>query len=272
MIDRDWELTNAYADDELDAEQRALFASRLESETALRDALATVLSVKAGVRAAHQAAVIGDCTPPREEDLERASNRSNTADDAAPARRRRLRFAASFAAGLALLAAAAASYTALLPAASSWQDDAIAVHDSMSGKPYAIQENNAAEFVSSVGYRGMPVPDLRPSSLYYAGMDSAADYLALHYRGRNGCSLTVLALTGVQTDRQDATAAIADGHLFRTWRDDDYRYVVIAQGMDGPRFDAIAAFVESDIRRKRDIDEQLRVAMAETYRLSAPCA
>lgn len=275
MNDRDWELANAYADDELGSEQRASFERRLEEDAALRDAVATVMILKTGVQAMKEHEAPGACN--RSADLVSDIDPGMRPSDAEPRRplaARRVRMAISFAAALALFVVAGAAYQFVTETEGSWETRSVAVHDSMSAKPFAIQERDAVEFVSARGFSGMPVPDLRPSSLFYAGMDAAPDHLALHYRGRNGCSLTLMAMTGpaIHETADGMPANSANQHLFRTWVGDPYRYVVIAQGMDRERFETIADFIRSDLRLKRDAVDQLRVAMADAYRQSAPCA
>lgn len=85
---------------------------------------------------------------------------------------------------------------------------------------------------------------------------------AWHYRGPSGCALTLASGPGLTP---------GTGAMLRGWAVDGTGYVIVADGMDGPRFDAIAAYAEAQTRREPSTDDRL-IAMQEKTSRAKNCA
>jgi anti-sigma factor RsiW len=249
VSETDWELINAYADGELSAGDRESIARRLTHDAALSAALAEVQTAKAAL----------SLMRPKEQ-------------PAAPAARglwlRRGAIAASLAAAIAL----GAVYQ-FGQAGRDWRDAPMELHDAFSANSYVLPESAALPVISTARIGDVTAFDLSSSRLTLVDVQSSRqserDVVAMHYRGRNGCRLTVVALETAKGDPETLPAR-HDG-LGARWSIGGVHYYVLASGMDRNRFDAIAAFAKAESERMNRADD-LRLALLSATEQARPCA
>ena len=94
------------------------------------------------------------------------------------------------------------------------------------------------------------------------------DVVAMHYRGRRGCRLTVVALEALPGD-PSALPARHDG-LGARWSVGRAHFYVLASGMDRDRFDAIVTYARAESRRL-DRRDTLELAMRDATDKAQPC-
>ncbi|MEQ9488635.1 MAG: hypothetical protein RIM72_06545 [Alphaproteobacteria bacterium] len=265
MNDSDWTLLNLYADGEMNPAEAEAFAGRIDREPALRSALADLIETKAQMRA-----VFAD-----EETPDFTANASHPRTDAAslPQPDRMLKtHTMAFAAGIAC---AAAIFTALQFAdfrPDTWQAQIVSIHDNLTDRSYAVDSRKQVKLAPGRRFGDLMAPDLSSSALYFAGLEDRSDYLALHYRGMNGCSLTVVARerNGTRADVMDT--ASSDRHLIEIWHGVDYDYAVISEGMDSGRFESVYRYIRSEFQHQQERRANLQIAMQDAYKRAAPCA
>ena len=250
LRDRDWELVNAYADGELPDESAAELKLRLETEPELLAALEDVR--QAQLRLAMLAPPRTTVEPPRPDRLPRAA-------------------VTAAAACLAVILALAAAYElAWKPPA--WTRAASDFHHQLSDNGYVLPEEAALPVVSTARIGDVPAFDLSSSRLVLVDIQSARragrDLVAMHYRGRNGCRLTVVALEALAGD--PANLPIRHEGLGKRWTVEHIHFYVLANGMDLGRFKAIATFAEAESRRLGRT-EALRAAMDTATQTAQPC-
>ena len=85
---------------------------------------------------------------------------------------------------------------------------------------------------------------------------------AWHYRGPSGCALTLASGPGLTP---------GSGAMLRGWAVDGVGYVIAADGMDAPRFEAIAAYAEAQTRKEPTTGDRL-IAMQEKTSRAESCA
>lgn len=249
-LDRDWELINAYADDELPAEDREALERRLAEEPALQDMLGEVQGLSAALAA----------LKPQSADVRMPAAAAAVAPVPVPANRRRAPLIRAASVALALMAGGALLTAALQPPSS-----AIGWHQAFLDEDYGPVEGplpaaSALRYSDSTG-----APDLRLASLFLVDRrKTARGSYASHYSGRNGCRLTVLSTEGA------APAAPPDENAFHeSWTAGGRSFAVIATGMDKRRFNAVAAFIREVTRSAAQ--QQDLLAMKTSAETAAPC-
>ena len=243
----DWEIVNAFADGELTGKERDAFVRRLAVEPELARALEQVASVK------HS---LGPLCPPRSETPER--------------KRGWVASAAAIAACLALIAGALIH--GLGGKSDDWSAAPASVHAWLSQKSYILPETQTLPVVSTARIGDVRAFDLTLSRLVLVDVEAihedGREIVGMHYRGVNGCRLTVVAVEALAGDPSDLPEVHAG--LGVRWTVAGRHYYVLASGMDRARFEAIAGFVEAESRRDRDAE--LRIAMHEATSRAQPCA
>jgi len=241
LSDRDWQLVNAYHDGELGEAEMRDVNSRIASEPALALALKEVASVSASLAAlrpelGHTASVQG----------------GNAANDSwHPAK------------WLASVAIAAAIALAVVfgPRVLS-EPTVFDMHAEFAGQTYTVDGSDLRPVVAR-GFEG--VPDLSSANLTPVALRTFASGTAMHYAGRNGCRLTYFrGAFGI-----GEVSRFPDQQL-ETWTTiDNVRHMIVATGMDQPKFDAIATYLKLATRQKST--ESILAAMSDATKAAAPC-
>jgi anti-sigma factor RsiW len=248
LSETDWELINAYADGELPAGDEEAISRRLIHDTALAAALAEVHATKAALSLMRPA---GEPTPPV---------RIGSGG-------RRLALAASV--------AAAVAFGALYQFGGfgeDWRDAPGDLHAALSANTYVMPEGGALPVLSTARIGNIKVFDLSSSRLTLVDVRSTRrderDVVAMHYRGRRGCRLTVVAVEALQGDPA-ALPARHDG-LGARWSAGRAHFYLLASGMDRDRFDAITAYAKAESLR-HDRRDGLELAVRDATDDARPC-
>lgn len=232
---RDELLLNALIDGELTPAERAAAADRLASDRDFARAHATLMRLKASVME------VGDGADPIELPSLRKDGR----------RLAMLAGSAALAASLTAVAvfAVAVRYT-------STEEPAIPAH-AHALRPHVVQ---AAFHQSPI------VPDLAPAGLNLANLvlrkGGDAPVLVITYLGPRGCRLEL------RVQQADAAAPADLGSRRHRWRVGELAYELVAYGMPGDRFAAVAEAAERATRSRRlPLESERRLQQA---RISAP--
>ncbi|MGR3464496.1 hypothetical protein [Limimaricola sp.] len=206
ISEADWELLSAFHDGELDLARQADFGRRLSREPALAAALADLGELSRDLRSLRPA-------PAR------------PAGSARPTRHlRRWIAGGSLAAGFAALMAFSLGDE---PPASIG-----AIHAEFAAREIPFADHGP---VAIAGPRAAGLPDLGLAGLTLVAKQDMPGGVAGHYAGRNGCRLTLIVGDTVATE--GPLPPLRD-----SWSDGSKRYLMLAEGMDAARFDAIASF------------------------------
>jgi anti-sigma factor RsiW len=249
LSETDWELINAYADGELPAGDAEVISRRLTHDTTLANALAEVHVTKAAL----------SLIRPVEE-------------SAAPVQGglgvRRLAIAASVAAVVAF-----GAFYQFGGFGEDWRDAPGEIHAALSANTYILPEGGVMPVVSTARIGDLEVFDLSSSRLTLVDVRTTRrddrDVMAMHYRGRRGCRLTVVALEALQDDPSQLPAR--HNGLGARWSVGRAHFYVLASGMDRDRFDAIIAYAKAESHRL-DRRDSLELAMRDATDKARPCA
>jgi anti-sigma factor RsiW len=249
LSETDWELINAYADGELSAEDEDGVSRRLTHDAVLAAALAEVHATKAAL----------SLIRPAEEPAPTAHDKFGA---------RRLALAASLAAAVAL-----GAFYQFSGVGEDWRDAPADLHATLSANSYVLPEDGVLPVISTARIGDIEVFDLSSSRLTLADVRTTRrddrDVVAMHYRGRRGCRLTVVALEALQKDPSQLPAR-HDG-LGARWSVGRAHFYVLASGMDRDRFDAIVAYAKAESRRL-DRRDTFELAMRDATEQARPCA
>jgi len=249
LSETDWELINAYADGELPAEDKLEISLRLTHDTVLAAALAEVHATKAALLLIR----------PAEEPAPPARDKSGV---------RRLALAASLAAAVAL-----GAFYQFGGVGEDWRDAPADLHAVLSANTYVLPEGGVMPVVSTARIGDLEVFDLSSSRLTLVDVITTRhddrDVVAMHYRGRRGCRLTVVALEALLDDPLQLPAR-HDG-LGARWSVGRAHFYVLANGMDRDRFDTIAAYAKAESHRLDRLNT-LELAMRDATNKAQPCA
>ncbi|HET7408726.1 MAG TPA: hypothetical protein VFJ13_00865, partial [Paracoccaceae bacterium] len=161
-----------------------------------------------------------------------------------------------------LVAAIIASFAFLGPTATVPAGDrnsVLALHSEFAALP--SQDLPPRALAGGPGH--IPPPDLSASNLrLFATRRAAGAAVGYHYRGPNGCRVTLVI---------GAALELPDAALARQWPVGEQNAVLIADGMDPRRFAAVAAYAEAATRGP-DPAERLRIALIERTASARPCA
>jgi len=237
---KDLEYLNAYHDGELGAAEAQEMARRLETEPALREALASVREVSEA---------LGALRPP-------------LAETPAPAPRAALSSWMKVAAALAGVAVLASGIlwsvlTGHPHSPAGWHEHFVAQSypEESGAVPTPVSKWIAAE------------PDLSAANLRLVDVagDGGSD-VYLHYAGENGCRLTF----GAHAGTPDLPAATG-GLLVHDWSTGEISYSLIADGMDRGKFSAIMTLLEEQTRTD-DTGDATVMALSQATGNALPCA
>ncbi len=120
------------------------------------------------------------------------------------------------------------------------------------------------------------IPDLSASALTLADVKTLSEQnppvIAMHYRGQRGCRVTLVATGGV-TAGEDKSSESHPDLLFREWQSENFKFTLLATGMDRVRFQSIAEYaIENTGRARRPDLKNLEIAMQQSYENARPCA
>ena len=250
--DSDWQALNAYADGELEGSARRDIARRLAYDPALSAQLAQIHSVKGALSLLRQEIE----TEPR------------------PTRRP---LGPRLALAVVMLAALALGTLRYLDGSErNWRGAPAELHASFSNKAYELPEAASLLVVSMPRIGDVQAIDLSAARLSLVDVATARrdgrEIVAMHYRGRNGCRVTLVALeatTGGEPVLPIKEAGAAG--LSAAWTEGRTHYTLMAGGMDRARFAAIRSYVQAETRRVAPRDE-LTLAMRSATDGARPCA
>ncbi|MDA5095807.1 hypothetical protein O2N63_17080 [Aliiroseovarius sp. KMU-50] len=249
VLDHDWKLLNAYADGELTPEVEAQVAERLRGEPQLVAALEEIRETKSDL-ALLRPPVTSDHAhgrPPRTPRL------------ALP-----LTLAAAFVAGAIFVSQFMSQ---------DWRNAPSELHAKFSANSYVLPEEINLPVISTASSNTISAFDLSSSRLTLVDVQisrqARRETVAMHYRGRNGCRVTVVAMEASAKDPLPQSGEIKG--LAETWSVEGLHFFLLASGMDTNRFQAIAAFAKAESFRLTGRD-RLRMAMRETTDQAKPCA
>lgn len=249
-----WDQLSAYVDGELPSSQIAEFEARLQSDPTLRAELERLRSLKQD---------LAQLRPPAS-----GHTTMHAMTPASPGRR----VAMAVAAAVIVMALGVAALMAWPTEKQTWLARAVALHDLMSQATYVVEEGHVARLVSSGQALEFRAPDLTASRLFLVDVASTSDAegpaIAMHYRGMNGCRLTVVALEA----GDELSEPVETDSLTYTWTHGGFNFAVIAKGMDRQRFNSVATYVEAAITDAMDRHDDLQVAMRDEYQSAQPCA
>lgn len=249
LSDRDWDLLSAYADDELEADARQALEKRLVSEPDLCNAHDRIQRSKSALSNMRPR-----LTPPEPEihSLGRACAIAAS-----------IMLAIGISAGTLWFINAGVSERAGDLAATDW-------HMEFTTKSYVVEQGGVIKLAVGAPLGFVEAPDLSTSNLVLVDVrlhqQDDGESVAMHYRGFNGCRLTLVA----EPNGKPATVT-TDSFLYRRWTTDKAHFSLIADTMDPDRFDAIAVFVEAQIRASEE-RERFAVATANATARAKPCA
>ncbi|MEP3246899.1 MAG: hypothetical protein ABJN40_00725 [Sneathiella sp.] len=253
VSDQEWDRLNAYSDGELSAEDTRAFKLLLASRSDLRQEYQRLMALKASLATLKPA-------PVTQSEGHKSSKRLPL---------RRLAASVLFAGSLAAAAALYVSNQSSPPSA-------LALHASFSSNTYVLSAGNPKLLVSGMQNSQFGIPDLSASALTLADVKTLADQsppvVAMHYRGQRGCRVTLVA-TGRISASKDKSSENHPDILFRVWRSEDFKFTLLATGMDRVRFQSIAEYAIENTGRARKPDlKNLEIAMQQSYENARPCA
>ncbi|RED52142.1 anti-sigma factor family protein [Aestuariispira insulae] len=258
VSEQDWILLNGYADDALSVEDRLQIDQRLARDPAFSEALAKILASKAKMRALY----VGDQYQPAADPV-----RKTTRTAAGQQRFHKV----ALAAGLAALIAGAA-----ILSPEQIETGPIALAD---GLHETFMQRGYTPFAAGLKNAARPSDPALPTApdLTFAGL-ALVDHLyetvgqktriGFHYRGRNGCSLTVFLY---RTEAATAWPEAEDPDLTRTlWQESGYLIATLSKGMADDKFrDASRAVRQSLSQWFRRDDNLIAQLPVQDY---PPCA
>ncbi len=239
--DQDWELLNAYHDGMLAADAQEALEARLAGEPALQHGLAQIKRLSAGLRRLHPAA-------------------GQPVVIARPRKRRyfgALALAASVAAAVIITGAFYNRQVAHPQSPAAW-------HAAFVAQGYQVSDSGRAQPAGLFGTKG--VPDLSAANLTLVDLRSdETGAMALHYAGLNGCRLTLTA----GYDAAQLAEAAPEALMRSAWITDAIEYVVLANGMDVSRFEAVSYFIRQQTERASRPETLLAMQLATDQ--ATPC-
>ncbi len=253
----DFETLNAYVDGELDAAAAAEVARAIARDRDIADQVALLSKLRSSL---HDSAETPDfdLTPP----LRRA----------APTRS----WLVAACVALLLIGGGLFADRAFKAAPDpGWLAPALDTHAAWSSPDNSASN---AEIVSArfdAVFADAYIPDLSASKLTLVyGSESTLDNgraLVLGYTGTRGCKVTLMVSPTLGTDGE-RIMRFEDGTVTAfAWRAHELGYLIVAEGMDAERFRLIAETVHRTSLERRTIDDETRIALAESRAHSAPC-
>ncbi|TBN38600.1 hypothetical protein EYE42_11875 [Paracoccus subflavus] len=227
LSETDWQLLNAYHDDELPPVERSAFERRLKEEPALDAELQELRAQSAKLKSLRpRLAAANDPVQPR----------------------RRLIWT-----GIGALAASLA-LAFYLGAGIGADPSPAAIHAEFTA---ASQGDDNMPSVAS-GQQGAGLPDLTVAGLVLVATRSVGKTEAAHYAGPNGCRATLLISDG------DLDAPGQTVLQFAEWAASDRNYMLLSEGMDQKRFGLIVDYLRGHTSGSPDTVVALQEAIGET--------
>lgn len=252
----DWEMLNAYLDGELSDNASEAFKNRLSQDLVLSDKLVEISTLKQSLSGLHL---------------------KHTPTTAISKNMGWIKHAV--AASLIFLVGTVAFFLndfqqtrALSPAV---------IHTAYSEKAYILSNAPQPVKVSGNKIGDFYIPDLTASELQLADTQfekaGNIEIVSAHFRGMRGCRLTFIGESGPVADAlvQEIRFILGqpDKLLKATWQSGGSQFTLLASAMDRNRFQAIARYVQNDLKREHNEQrEELRMAMRSSYELARPCA
>jgi anti-sigma factor RsiW len=251
----DWEKLNAYADGEMS--EKEIFATEqlLLSNSDLRLEYARLLELKSSLR-------------------RMCPGKDETAKAAPLSRQRRIRWLSGIAAAVAVISILSYFGLSWIPTHPTAQIAALELHNEFSSKTFILDKESPKLEISSVKYGRINVPDLTLSSLVLVDVlttnISGQEIMAMHYRGQNGCRLTLVGIEQAAGEEK-LEFTVSKTLLRQSWQHHGFHFVALANGMDEGRFRAISHYLIEDTKGSVEKLQRLQIAMHQAYKKSRPC-
>lgn len=231
----EWDTLNAYSDGELPAADVLHFEARLRSEPELQEALGQIRGVGLALKPLKPGVVM----PPV-----KFQNK------------KWFYGCLAIAASVALMLTGSA-LTLLKPNLGLSPTE---LHHAYLEPPFDVSQGGLRKVVSRED-----LPDLATANLTLVADTTESNAIrSLHYAGRNECRLTLTITNGDMPNLQTDSDL-----LLASWRINSIHYTLLANGMDGHRFAAIADFVRDHF--KRQAKPATVIAMHDATKSAVPC-
>jgi hypothetical protein len=259
LTDLDRDYLNALADGELNSEETQQWQQRIKSDPGAARAYDEILSVKQNLGLLS---------------IETISGQGHHRTPAATLSSARKWAVSAVAASIVCMLFIGGAYFWMNNRMTPEPEGIFAWHEMLSEKEYVVEEHGGPLFVSLDQTTDIPVPDLKPSKLYLVdakvlGNDETKKHAVLHYRGLQGCRLTIW-YGPVKSESSKMKADPRPVNL-RRWSVASMDFRIIATGMDPLRFEAIADYVEFVTRQSEDDGQRTRTAMSDAYQSARSC-
>lgn len=251
----DWDLLNAYADNELSEAEREIFDQRLNSEPELKAQLDDINYVKGAMALLNVPQVANE----------------NQKVFAFPQKSKSFKkWAMAASVALCVLGASALYYGSMNK---SFEEAAIENHQSLSEKNYVVDVSSVQSITWGTSHFGLMAPDLSGARLYLVDVQIDANRLGeqitMHYRGLRGCSLSVVALN-LKEDRAEEISFKSSEYLNYKWQDKGFQFIVLTKGMNAKRFQTVSFYAQNMLRQQLHDGEEQFASLK--YKKNSPCA
>lgn len=251
----DWDLLNAYADNELSEAERKTLDQRLKNEPELQAQLDDINYAKNAMTLLRVPQIAVD-----NDKLISFPQKSN----------RVKKWAVAASVALCLLGGSALYYQSL---DYSFEQAALDSHQSLADKSYAVDVSSVQSVAWGPSHFGLVAPDLSGAQLYLVDVQTAAyrqsEKITMHYRGLRGCSLSVVALSEKDATFEDNILKTSQ-YLNYKWEDKGFKFVVLTKGMDAKRFQTVSSYAQNIMRQQLHNDEDQFASLK--YNKNSPCA
>jgi|GEM_PF-4129856 len=248
----DWEMLNAYADEELSTDDRLLIEQRLKDDALFTEMLNDIIYVKKNVNRLHSPGV------------------QNNVIDLVRKKASFKKWAIAASVSLLLLGG---SLALIDSREDNFAEMATDFHITLS----QIKYNPEAKIIQARAWKnsnlGLIPPDLTGARLFLVQVDQGdrnpANSTIMHYRGLQGCSLSIVA----QKDMEGSdlkTQFTSSEFMHYEWQDKKHQFVILTKGMDKKRFLAISEY--SHDLFKKQLKNSTDYLMAFAYKATRPCA
>lgn len=249
----DWEVLNAHADGELGPEHAAEVGRRLSADPQLAAEFARITALKSNLAALRPESALAE---------------SATIESQAP--ERHARPARHWIGAVAAVALVAAGLAYVMHGSDNDRGVAIdPIHAEFSQQTYFVDVERQVLVSVGASMGDLDAPDLSASNLALVDVRTfnGSARIALHYRGRRGCRVTLVV------DSTDSTPFVSldASALVYFWQTETRRFVLIAEGMDERRFAAIGNFAQAQSRAS-ERQRELRNVLVESTEHARPCA
>ncbi|WP_282608809.1 hypothetical protein [Pelagibius sp. Alg239-R121] len=273
-LENDWKSLNAYVDGELSPNEAADVARKIARDPEAAAAAASLSSLKSSLL----------------EDAETSDEFELFPQVATPLKANALWQASHLVAAAAILVVCIAvgalyqwSWTGTGEglsnvAATAWYRQATDIHQEWAVA--TANERPPSLTITATGNMSaaeIRIPDLSDSGLVPILLEpvsqlGAMDGYRVGYGGSRGCRISLFVLQGAG-EIPDHLAELQDGvPQVYAWRHDEARYLLLAEGMAGPRFQLIARTLKNVTAKWQPLAPDVRTALQSNRRESVPCA